>query len=69
MQDEVMNDLHEVYTDPNPEDLVRVIRCRNCKIGDINKNGHVVVCKLYPDRHLKFPHDYCSEADPKEDNV
>ena len=30
MQDEVMNDLHEVYTDPNPGDLLRVTRCRDC---------------------------------------
>lgn len=30
MQDE-MNDLQEVYTDPNPGDLVRVVRCRYCK--------------------------------------
>lgn len=30
MQDE-MNDLQEVYTDQNPGDLVRVVRCRDCK--------------------------------------
>ena len=30
MQDE-MNDLQEVYTDPNPGDLIRVVRCRDCQ--------------------------------------
>ena len=30
MQDE-MNDLQMPYTDPNPDDLVRVVRCRDCK--------------------------------------
>ncbi len=66
MRDEVMNDLHEVYTDPNPDDLIRVIRCRNCKYGETGKNGKVIICKLYLDKHLKFPHDYCSDAELKE---
>lgn len=66
MQDEVMNDLHEVYTDPNPEDLVRVTRCKNCRYGDDRKDTKVVICKLYIEKHLKFPTDYCSEGLEKD---
>lgn len=39
MQDE-MNDLQETYTDPNPGDLVRVVRCCKCVYWDRESLRH-----------------------------
>ena len=55
MQDE-MNDLQMPYTDPNPGDLVRVVRCKNCRYW---VSDGVMVCDRFTDASLK-PDDYCS---------
>ena len=44
MRDE-MNDLQMPYTDPNPGDLVRVVRCRNCKYRNIDEK-YGAMCDL-----------------------
>lgn len=56
MQDE-MNDAMPTYeTDPN--DLVRVVRCKDCKRYDISKNGVYGHCiRQYA---IFYPDDYCS---------
>lgn len=63
MQDE-LNDLQ--YTKPEDPDIVKVTRCKYCMYGDLNHNGQIVICKLYLDKHLKYPDDYCSEGDRDE---
>lgn len=69
MQDE-MNDLQEVYTDPNPEDLVRVVRCKDCRW----RRKHRMFCLEYlqcersglSEYHVVEPSDYCSYGERKD---
>ena len=61
MQDE-MNDLQEVYTDPNPNDLVRVVRCKDCKWH--NEPGCAI--SIVDDSDRPGDEDYCSFGEMKE---
>lgn len=67
MQDE-MNDLQMPYTDPNPGDLVRVVRCKDCKYASPNgKYGcKAYHFKLYETHEMKAD-DFCSRAERRND--
>lgn len=61
MQDE-MNDIQQTYTDPNPEDLIRVVRCRDCL-----KNPHRswFGCPMVS-KHNRKEDDFCSYGERKD---
>ena len=59
MQDEMDDYIIPYYTDP--EDWVKVVRCKNCKYGKSGEMKKVIICGFYRDKHLKLPDDYCSE--------
>lgn len=68
MQDE-MNDLQMPYTDPNPDDLVRVVRCKDCKYSkEHNFFGHIYLQCERP--HSEWPviepEHYCSYGERKD---
>ena len=63
MQDE-MNDLQEVYTDPNPGDLVRVVRCKDC-VYYRDFEGILCCSKTYS--VVTDQTDYCSKGVRKDE--
>ena len=68
MQDE-MNDLQMPYTDPNPDDLVRVVRCKDCKYSrEHNFFGHIYLQCERPLDVLPVVESehYCSYGERKE---
>jgi hypothetical protein len=63
-----MNDLQEVYTDPNPGDLVRVVRCKDCKEYQTDWEPsvpNVHFCAIV-DGFMR-PEDYCSYGERKDE--
>jgi hypothetical protein len=63
MQDE-MNDLQQPYTDLAPGDLVRVVRCKDCKNYNLSKNGVNGQCgRQYA---TFYAYDYCSYGERKD---
>lgn len=65
MQDE-MNDLQETYTDPNPGDLVRVVRCEKCEYFCELVPGTKPICIRY--WHDFSENDYCSKGARRNGN-
>ena len=66
MQDE-MNDIQMPYTDPNPEDLVRVVRCKDCKHAS-RCYGDVLMASR-DGGFIHQPLDYCSYGERKDGNA
>ena len=65
MQDE-MNDLQMPYTDPAPGDLVRVVRCKDCKHFDPATNEIIIEwCSIW--NGAPNPDGYCSYGERKDD--
>ena len=67
MQDE-MNDIQMPYTDSAPQDLVRVIRCKNCKYYQDNWAPRHSVITHYCEMNdtFKKPEGYCDEGDRRD---
>jgi len=64
MQDE-MNDLQMPYTDPNSDDLVRVVRCRYCQHNPSEKGVGWIFCPM-TGKDTRKPDDFCSYGARKE---
>ena len=70
MQDEVMNDLHEVYTDQNPNDLVRVTRCKYCVHRQPNEQKYMCMLTITEQNCKEIymgDNDYCSYGERKDE--
>ena len=65
MQDE-MNDLQQTYTDPNPGDLVRVVRCRDCMYW---RKDTDYTCRYNGGATTWMPNSYCSYGERKDENA
>lgn len=60
MQDE-MNDIQ--YTKPEDPDIVKVVRCKNCKYWDARDERNVAPCNYYSSdiwTHYRKRDEYCS---------